>query len=467
MTLSLRKSLTLILTVFVCLTLFVLSIVISISAKKLFAGYVTQNIEKQTAEIIRSITEQYEPDMGAFNMQGIDAIGMHYMHQGFFVSVGNNEGEMFWNIREMDSAHCLLIVEEIQTRMKNEFKAAGEFQMATYPLRLNNTRIGTVGIESYGPFFYSENEARFLSSLNRIFAASGIVFAALSILLSFFISRRLSKPVLDTANAAGRIAQGDFSVRVPQKKHITGRVEIRELARLSLSINDLACALENGEQWQSRLSSDIAHELRTPLAALQGNIEGMIDGIFEASEKRLSICKEEIERMNRLVSDLNQLSLLEKENLILKKSNFDLAELLQSIAEQFTPLASSKDLRITTHADTAPLHADYEKLKQVFINLFSNAIKYTDEGGISVTVKAADAENARYKITVSDTGIGIPEADLPHIFERFYRTDKSRNRGTGGAGIGLTIVSSIIKAHGGRVKAENGKGRGSVFTVFL
>ncbi|GHU39086.1 sensor histidine kinase [Spirochaetia bacterium] len=460
MTISLQKIIALIITFFVCAVIFILSVVIGISARKIFAEYVKQNIEKQTAEIIRSISEQYVSSSDDFNMQGIDAIGMHYMHQGFFVSVKNNDDKMLWNIREMNSTDCALIVEEIQTRMKKELKTVGDFQKIAYPIQHNNENIASIVIESYGPFFYSEGEVRFIKTLNRIFAASGVLFALLSIMLSFFISNFLSKPVLDTADAAERIAQGDFSIRVPQKKRI------KELARLSLSINDLALTLENGEQWQKRLSSDIAHELRTPLTALQGNIEGMLDGVFEASEKRLTVCKDEIERLTNLVSDLNQLSLLEKENLILKKTDFDLAELLQAVTEEFTLLASEKGLHITTRTESAPLHADYEKLKQVFINLFSNAIKYTDNGDITVTLKA-EKNNYHYKISVRDTGIGIPEADLPHIFERFYRTDKSRNRGTGGTGIGLTVVLSIVKAHGGTVCVENQKERGTVFTVFL
>jgi signal transduction histidine kinase len=461
MTMSLRKSITLILTLFVCTILFILSIVIDLSAKKLFADYVAQNIQKQTAEMLQSLSEQYDPFVNDFNMKGIDAIGMHYMHQGFFISVKNNEGKTLWNVREMDLEHCILFMEEIQTRMKKEFKTTGDFQTHIYPVQYKNADIGAVDIENYGLVFYNENETRFIKTLNRIFAISGAVFALLSILLSFFLSKRLSKPVLDTADAAERIAKGDFSVRVPQKKRI------KELAQLSRSINDLASALNNGEEWQKRLSSDIAHELRTPLTTLQGNIEGMLDGVFEPSENRLSICKEEIERLTTLIADLNQLSLLEKENLVLNKTDFDLAELLQCTADQFAPLGHEKGLYITTHTIPAPLYADYDKLKQVFINLLSNAVKYTDKGGITVSVRTATKQNARYEISVRDTGIGIPAADLPHIFQRFYRTDKSRNRKTGGTGIGLTIVSSIVKAHGGVINLESGPEGGTTFTIIL
>jgi signal transduction histidine kinase len=232
----------------------------------------------------------------------------------------------------------------------------------------------------------------------------------------------------------------------------------------------LAAELEEGEWRQKQLTSDVAHELRTPLTCLLGNVEAMIDGVWKPTEERLQSCHEEILRLTALVEDLNLLTNLEWEHITLEKTDFDLAKLLQNTAEQFTRAARSKNIDITLNLEPGRIHGDYNRLKQVFINLVSNAVKYTDQG--SVTVGAEGIENSgegkTWRITIADTGIGIPEEEIPHIFERLYRSDKSRNRKTGGAGIGLAIAAAIVKAHGGEIRAENGPGgRGSVFTVEL
>jgi signal transduction histidine kinase len=241
-----------------------------------------------------------------------------------------------------------------------------------------------------------------------------------------------------------------------------GTQEIRELSR---SVNDLAAALENGERWQKRLTADVAHELRTPLTCLQGNMEAMIDGVWEPSADRLSSCYEEIVRLNRLVEDLNQLSILEQKNLILHRTEFDVTKLINAAAERFRPVAQEKGIAINvTNTGMLMVLGDYDRLTQVFINLISNAVKYTDRGGVTVTV----AETQEYcEVQVADTGIGMEADELTHVFERFYRSDKSRSRNTGGAGIGLSIVQTIVDAHGGRVGVESEPGKGSVFMVLL
>jgi signal transduction histidine kinase len=272
------------------------------------------------------------------------------------------------------------------------------------------------------------------------------------------LAHNLSKPILTAANAAMQIAGGDLSARVP------GKHKTRELHELSRSLNHLAMALENGERWQKQLTSDVAHELRTPLTALQGNIEAMIDGVWQPTLEHLTSCHEETVWLGKLVEDLGQLSILEQKNLELSRTDFDLQKLLANLIEQFTPEVVDKGVVIELSAEQSPLFADYDRLKQVFVNLFSNAVKYTDKGKIDVRVESG---NKQYVISIADTGIGIPKDEVPHIFERFYRSDKSRNRLTGGAGIGLTITWAIVAAHGGSIEVESESGRSSVFKVLL
>jgi signal transduction histidine kinase len=465
---KLKNYIALIYALFICITVLILGLVVNLFAERLFSGFIKDNIRAQNEEIVRSFAEQYNP--GGFDLMSINAIGMHFLHQGYLVSLKDSKGAVLWNAREMDMQQCTMVINEIAERMENQYQVNGDFQISQYDLKQSGIYIGQVNVESYGPFFYSENEAGFLNALNKFLVFTGIIFIVLSVVISIYIAAVIAKPVLQSTRAAHRISGGDFSTR------ITGKFAVRELHDLSRSVNDLAAALENGEEWQKRLTSDIAHELRTPLTSLQGNIEALIDGIWQPTKEHLESCHEEIVRLHKLVEDLNLLSILERNTLLLHKTNFDLADLLNAVTQQYLPQAHEKGIDLITDLGESPVYADYDRLMQVFVNLMSNAVKYTDQGNITVTVKpAADPEkntdaagDTHYEISITDTGIGIPEDALPHIFERFYRSDKSRNRKTGGAGIGLTIAAAIVEAHHGVISAENKlHGVGTVFRVVL
>ncbi|MDR2177475.1 MAG: HAMP domain-containing protein, partial [Treponema sp.] len=315
-------------------------------------------------------------------------------------------------------------------------------------------------------FFYSEAEALFLSSVNRLFVIAGFVLVLLSVVISIWLSRTIARPILKAEEAARQIAtlhSSGSGSRQNRKIRLHDHYRTKELAGLSRSINELARELEEGDRRQRQLISDIAHELRTPLTYLRGSIEAILDGVWQSDREHLASCHEEIMRVTRLIEDLNTLTNLEWETISLNKTTFDLAELLRLTAEQFRTAADKKGINLILNLIPGPINADYDRLKQVFINLLSNAIKYTDEGSITVSIEPS-SKNRR--ISIADTGIGIAPEDLPHIFERLYRTDKSRNRNTGGAGIGLAIAAAIVSAHGGTIKAESGKG-GTTFQVEL
>jgi signal transduction histidine kinase len=365
--------------------------------------------------------------------------------------------------------------------MEQNFSLNGAIQKRQYPVAYSDRIIGNVSIETYGPFFYSETETRFLTSINRLLLMAGIILTLFSVVVSIVLSRAIARPILKAGEAARQIAKVHSGEMKTEQLviRIDDRYKTRELADLSRSINDLAAELEEGERRQKQLSSDIAHELRTPLTCLQGNIEAMIDGVYKPDKEHLESCHEEIIRLTNLVQDLNTLTSLEWESLILNKVEFDLAKLLQVTAEQWKPAAREKRIDLLMNLRESPIIADYDRLKQVFINLLSNAIKYTDSGSVTITIEDgvsgstgssanSKTEGDHYTVTIADTGIGIPKNDLPHIFERFYRSDKSRSRSTGGAGIGLTIAAAIVRAHGGKIIAENQKkGSGSIFRVWL
>ncbi|HRU41802.1 MAG TPA: ATP-binding protein, partial [Candidatus Diapherotrites archaeon] len=273
------------------------------------------------------------------------------------------------------------------------------------------------------------------------------------------MSRRITMPITRVINTARMIAKGYFGDRSYEQ------TSTKEISQLTDTINDLAETLETQEKLRKRLTGDVAHELRTPVATLQSHLEAMIDGIWEPSSDRLKSCHEETMRINRMIGDLEKLARYESDNMILDKEEFSLCELLNIIVQNFEKEFVQRNISIQIQCEDIMLFADRDKISQVLVNLISNALKYTDSNG-QVTITAADSGN-NTTIAVSDTGIGISEEDLPYIFERFYRADKSRNRMTGGSGIGLTIAKAIVEAHKGSISAAGRLNEGTVFTVVL
>ena len=191
----------------------------------------------------------------------------------------------------------------------------------------------------------------------------------------------------------------------------------------------------------------------------------MIDGVWELDVARLTSCHEETIRISKLVSDLENLARFEADNLILKKEEFDLVRLVSKIEKSFESDISRRNIHVTQDISARRLTADEDKIEQILVNLISNALKYTPEGG-SIAIRTVETPTA-IVISIKDSGIGISSEDLPYIFERFYRADKSRSRATGGSGIGLAIVKFLVEAHGGIVTVESKPGEGSEFTVTI
>jgi signal transduction histidine kinase len=229
--------------------------------------------------------------------------------------------------------------------------------------------------------------------------------------------------------------------------------------------NRLTQALSEQESLRKRLTSDVAHELRTPLSAVGSYLEAMTEGLWEPTPERLQSCHEEIKRLGVLVADLERLAKIEDGNLQLAKTTTDLYEIVQTAVHNLEPKAMEKELSLSVEGSSVSIEADRERIIQVVMNLLNNAILYTPAKGHIHAKVWKEGQSGR--IRVEDDGIGIPEDELPFIFERFYRTDKSRNRKTGGTGIGLTIAKSIVEAHGGKIEVTSAQGVGSCFTVIL
>jgi signal transduction histidine kinase len=290
-----------------------------------------------------------------------------------------------------------------------------------------------------------------------------VIGLLLGILLSILLSRGVTRPVTQLAEAAQAIGQRELGYRVAE----TGSQELQDLAG---SFNRMAEQLEQAEANRRNLVADVAHELRTPLAVLDGNLRAMLDGVHELNEAEIATLYEQTHHLTRLVDDLRELSLAEANQLTLDRQPVDLARLVGETAAHFKPLAREQGISLGTSLDTPLPHPslDEQCLRQVLHNLLSNAFRFTPRGGsVQISAKALPEEQA-VKITVSDSGAGISPEALPHIFDRFFRAGDEPNVERAGSGLGLAIAKAIVIAHGGTISAQSGgKGQGSEFTIRL
>lgn len=277
----------------------------------------------------------------------------------------------------------------------------------------------------------------------------------LAVLISLYVAKRLSAPLVEMKYAAEQMTQGKLDVRTS----VNGNDELSDLGK---AFNHLAKQLQTQEQLRFVMTQDIAHELRTPLATLKSHILAMLDRIWEPTPERLRACFEETERLIALVADLEQLTAMDSPHFRLERKPEDLSALIQQSITIITAAFMEKDMGLEVKPlPDIRLQVDRDRFIQVLVNVLSNSLKYTPEGG-HVEIRAKE-EGDTVLIAVEDTGIGISPADLPYVFERFYRADKSRSRKSGGGGIGLTIVKKLVDAHGGTVWMESDKGT----TVFI
>ncbi len=304
--------------------------------------------------------------------------------------------------------------------------------------------------------------ANFQFSFYEAFAWAALAGLGAAAVVSLLISRRLTAPLRDMTVASQRMAEGRYSERVPARGG-------DELGQLAASFNGMAEKLEQVEAMRRRLIGDVAHELRTPLTAIKGSMEGLVDGVLPASPETFTQVAAEAERLNRLVDDLQELSRVESGAVALDLKPVSLAELVETACKRLAASYASKGVSLTLDLSAAlpPVHADIDRLLQVLTNLLGNALQYTPAGG-HVTL-SAETRSGEILIKVTDTGIGIPLEHMPHIFDRFYRVDKSRSRQAGGgSGIGLTISKALVEAHGGHLWVESpGEGLGSTFLFTL
>ena len=300
-------------------------------------------------------------------------------------------------------------------------------------------------------------EGQFFDRVNSWLLWSGLGTGGIALLLAFFLARQIAAPVRRLTQAANNMSAGDLRQRVD----VSNQDELGELAG---AFNQMAERLELTEQQRRAMVADIAHELRNPLTVMQGKLEGLMDGVLPLNQEQVGTVYDQTLILSRLVDDLRLLSLAQAGQLPLNKNEVDMGSLVSRVVDDFRPLAQDRGVSLDTQVTGNGLGAtvDSQRMEQVLSNLLSNAVWHTGEDtDVSVEVGRV---NGSVQVAVADHGPGIGPEDLPHVFERFYRVDRSRSRPEGGSGLGLAIAKEVVEAHGGSIWAESKRGEGAVFT---
>lgn len=412
-----------------------------------FREYLEGQMEDRVYWVTASLESTYEKFSG-WETQSIVEDEVWALMLGLDVKLYDANGALIMDTKGAIETLSPLVKKRVMAISESR-TSKGSGQYLPYALFLGGKEIGQLKVK----FLRPKKESLFVERSNRLLLISLVALGGIAILLSVIFSRRLTNPIEGLTDAAVAIGEGDLGRRVD----ITGHDEI---ARLAGAFNRMAQSLQIQESLRKKLTSNVAHELRTPISAIRGELEGMIDGFIPSDREHLQSLYAEIGRLRNVLEAIEELSQAEASGLTLRKQEFELCSFLGNIVERFTKVFQDKGVGVSQEC-TGDLivDADPDKLSQVMINLLSNALKASREGG-DVRVRAFRTER-KMVIEVSDNGAGIKAEDLPNIFERFYRGSE------GGLGLGLTIVRELVEAHGGNVTAASEYGKGSVFTVIL
>ena len=321
--------------------------------------------------------------------------------------------------------------------------------------------VGTVRIWAFGSdALLTSSDAKFRESSYSAIAAAAAIAVVLAVIIGYFVSRSLTKPIQCITRTASQIRNGDLTAR-------TGVRGTDEIGQLGETFDDMATSLEKDLKLEHRLTSDVAHELRTPLMAILATVEAMQDGVLPADDEHLETLASETRRLSRLVDAMLKLSRLENGTTELKVERTDVVYLVKSLVSSQHQLFHEKGLHLRFKDDTAhgecQADIDPDLIREAVVNLMSNAMRYTDEDGWVVVSVGSDHSDAI--ISVRDTGIGIAKEDIPQTFSRFWRSDVSRERVSGGLGVSLSITKEIVDRHNGTISVDSELGKGTTFTI--
>ncbi|MBB6481666.1 sensor histidine kinase [Spirochaeta isovalerica] len=438
--------------------------IINITTRTGYRSFAEQN----DIDIARSMTiplEEYYTGTGSWD--GVESILLFPLNRtsqmrgmmGRNPGPGGRTGGMLPHIILTDSSGRVLINTDPQISEDRDRYSRDELEKAS-KIIVNNRTVGYLLVGTMIHQGLTVSEQIFLNKTMVVILAVSLLILTASIIASWLIASRLSGPVSQMSLAAQKVRGGDLSTRVSVWGH-------DELSELSGSFNEMVQTLEKNDRWRKQIIADSAHELRTPVSLIQGNLEMILDGLYKADEERLRGIYDETLVLSRLIEELQLLSSAESGTMNLNLEEIDPEALLDNVLKVFTAGAEKSriELRNRLEGTSEPLSGDYQKLKQVFANVLANAFRHTPEGGFIEIRSHMDGKNLT--IEIEDSGPGIPPEDLEKIFERFYRTDSGRNRNHGGSGLGLAISREIIRLHGGKIRAASPEGKGAIILISL
>jgi two-component system OmpR family sensor kinase/two-component system sensor histidine kinase BaeS len=424
-----------------------------------FNLYTTRNGQAWAQQFAPILAEYYSANM---NWRGVETVLQSSLDTQDSGMMGNGNGQGrgmgagrqggMWGMgqRMILADEQGTVINDTSGELNGQPLSAAELKNGT-PVMVNGNLVGTILVAPNDFAGANTPAGEFLASVNQSIILSAIIAGVIALLLGAGLFFQITAPLRQLNKAASAIAHGDLSQRVAVRSH-------DELGELGQTFNQMAETLERAEIQRQHLMADIAHELRTPIAVIQANLEGMLDDVLPLDVEQVAALHTETLLLNRLVGDLRLLSLAEAGELKLEKHATEMSALIRQVVDRINFQAEQKgvSLEVELPENLPSVQIDSDRITQVLNNLIGNALRYTPEGGrITVSAVKSSGPSGAIQVSVSDTGPGIDPAALPYVFDRFYRADQSRARTSGGSGLGLAIVKQLVEAHGGKVEASS------------
>jgi two-component system, OmpR family, sensor histidine kinase BaeS len=424
----------------------VTTVAVNLVVGGLLTGYFEQQQAAQQEQVVSALASSYRVH-GGWDRTDLDTLGASLTMSGGTLAVEDASGRIVWQSSTTGMGGMM----GSGGQMMGQAALGPEQRLA---ITADGGRVGTAVLRLPQAGLAAPDRA-FRDAVTRTLLVTGVIVAALAVLLGVLLARRATVPVRRLTAAADAWSRGERArrVRYPARD---------EFGAMAASFDRMADSIEDQERLRRTFAGDVAHELRTPLMILRGQVEAMQDGVMDRDDAGLASMHEEVDRLGRMVADLEVLASADAARFTLRTAPVDLGELAAEVAAELRSLFPDRTLRLEAASVPVVVDGDPVRLRQVLGNLLTNALRFTPEGG-SVELSLA-ATGPEAVLRVSDSGPGIPEDELPHVFDRFFR---GRQAGYTGSGIGLAVVSELVRAHGGSVSAGNLPGGGAVFSVTL
>lgn len=423
-------------------------VVLSVVWEQHFQNYTRDNIQRIADAAAGSIAEGYEQSHGDWYSGALSAASSaSALYDSVYLQVRKDDGTVIYD-NGSDKV------------FGSKSANASGTNVAVAPIMVDGKPIGAVSVRVPGPeTLITKADAEFRDKSYGAMIFAGGIALIIAVIMGAVFARALVRPIKRITNAAKQLKEGDYSAR-------TGMKGTDEIARLGNMFDLMADSVESNRKLERRLVTDVAHELRTPLMAIQSTVEAMIDGVFKPDVERLETLNSEVQRLSRLVDAVLKLSRLESRTKPIERRKLDLTEMLSAVVATHQAYIHDAGLSLEFQCDPhVYVFGDADLLRQATANLISNAVRYTPEGG-TITVMARKGD-LMGQIIVKDTGIGLTPEDAKMVFQRFWRADAGRARSTGGLGVGLSVVKEIVDQHNGWVRVEGRPNEGACFTIYI